>query len=73
VALDSPHNPNSGFKSIREQEAARNGADAAELARLHGVDVGSLQRYNDAVRKSPRLEPLLLPLWDGLSLARIVD
>ncbi|KAI4600845.1 hypothetical protein KJ359_013008 [Pestalotiopsis sp. 9143b] len=36
-------------------------------------DVGKMREFNDAVKASPRLEPFLLPLWDGLVLARLVD
>jgi predicted O-methyltransferase YrrM len=36
-------------------------------------DVGKVREFNDAVSASKRLEPFLLPLWDGLNLARLVD
>lgn len=36
-------------------------------------DVGSVRKFNDAVKNNKRLEAFLLPLWDGLNLARLVD
>jgi predicted O-methyltransferase YrrM len=36
-------------------------------------DVESLRKYNDEVAKSDRLESWLVPLYDGVSLARLLD
>lgn len=36
-------------------------------------DVGKVREFNDAVKANQRLEAFLLPLWDGLNLARLVD
>ncbi|OTA76071.1 hypothetical protein M434DRAFT_18560, partial [Hypoxylon sp. CO27-5] len=35
--------------------------------------VAAVREYNKAAANEPRLETLLLPLWDGLNLARLVD
>ena len=32
-----------------------------------------IRKYNDEVVKNPRLEAFLLPLFDGVSIARLVD
>lgn len=48
-------------------------ADKGEEYKGQHDDVGAMRRFNDAVKACPRLEPFLLPLWDGLVLARLVD
>ncbi|KAK6063726.1 O-methyltransferase [Seiridium cupressi] len=35
--------------------------------------IWKVREFNDAVKANKRLEPLLLPLWDGLNLARLAD
>lgn len=36
-------------------------------------DIKYLRQYNDDVAKSDRLESWLLPLFDGINLARLLD
>ncbi|KAH8671445.1 O-methyltransferase [Xylariales sp. PMI_506] len=36
-------------------------------------DVGKIREFNDAVQESGRLDAFLVPLWDGLNIARLVD
>lgn len=36
-------------------------------------DVEYLRRYNDDVAESDRLEGWLMPLYDGVNLARLLD
>ena len=36
-------------------------------------DIEFIREYNDSVVKSERLESFLMPLYDGLSIARLVD
>ncbi|KAI1868812.1 hypothetical protein JX265_006791 [Neoarthrinium moseri] len=36
-------------------------------------DVMKVREFNDLVKSSDRLEAFLMPLWDGLNLARLVD
>jgi predicted O-methyltransferase YrrM len=35
--------------------------------------VEAVREYNDFCTAEPRLQTVLLPLWDGLSVARVVD
>ncbi|OTB09241.1 hypothetical protein M426DRAFT_135006 [Hypoxylon sp. CI-4A] len=35
--------------------------------------VDAIRKYNAAAAENPRLESLLVPLWDGVQLARLVD
>ena len=37
------------------------------------TDLVALREYNDLVRNDERLETFLLPLWDGVSLARLTN
>ncbi|ETS81850.1 hypothetical protein PFICI_06852 [Pestalotiopsis fici W106-1] len=64
VADDSAANPH------RPTEP---GAAEGEEYKGQHDDVGKMREFNDAVKANPRLEPFLLPLWDGLVLARLVD
>ncbi|KAI0017692.1 O-methyltransferase [Xylariomycetidae sp. FL0641] len=36
-------------------------------------DIARLREFNDLVRDEPRLESFVLPLWDGLTMARLLD
>lgn len=38
-----------------------------------GGSIDAVREYNDYCMNEPRLQTVLLPLWDGLSVARIVD
>ncbi|KAI1495556.1 O-methyltransferase [Biscogniauxia marginata] len=51
----------------RDLEAANKSSYASD------EDVARLCDYNEAVRTCPRLEAFMCPLWDGVSLARLVD
>lgn len=49
-------------------------AGAAERSEYQtDSDIDYLRKYNDEVAKSERLESWLMPLYDGLNLARLVD
>lgn len=37
------------------------------------LDIEKLREFNDAVNNEPRLDAFLMPLWDGLQCARLVD
>ena len=64
VADESDDNP----------EAVKARAGLAERASYQtDSDIIDLRRYNDDVAKSERLESWLLPLFDGINLARLVD
>lgn len=62
VADDSDKNPH-------RPQAVKPGEDY----RGQHEDVGKVREFNDAVKANARLEAFLLPLWDGLNLARLVD
>lgn len=36
-------------------------------------DIFALRKYNDEVTKSDRLENWIMPLYDGLNMARLLD
>ena len=36
-------------------------------------DILALRKYNDIVTDTGRLENMLLPLWDGVNIARLLD
>ncbi|KAI0133927.1 O-methyltransferase [Xylariales sp. AK1849] len=36
-------------------------------------DIGKVREFNDMINGEARLEAFLLPLWDGLSLTRLLD
>ncbi|KAI1207259.1 S-adenosyl-L-methionine-dependent methyltransferase [Annulohypoxylon truncatum] len=38
-----------------------------------GSAVAAIRKYNKAAAENSRLETLMVPLWDGLNLARLVD
>ncbi|KAH6655896.1 O-methyltransferase [Truncatella angustata] len=66
VADDSEANPYRSAAAAEEKEEG-------EEYRGQRSDVGKVREFNDAVKASARLEAFLLPLWDGLNLARLVD
>lgn len=46
-------------------------ADSGDAAPSKSVE--AVREYNDFCTAEPRLQTVLLPLWDGLSVARVVD
>ena len=63
VADDSSDNP-----AAEEKAQARTRSEYAGDS-----DIDCIREYNDAVVGSERLESFLMPLYDGLSIARLVD
>ncbi|KAF4119791.1 O-methyltransferase [Geosmithia morbida] len=65
VADDSDENPHAKDSKARAEKEGR--VEAAQL------DLVKIREYNDLVVKSDRLEAFLLPLFDGVSIARLLD
>jgi predicted O-methyltransferase YrrM len=63
VADDSEENPNA--------ETAKVAATKSEYQ--SDRDLEYLREYNAATVSSPRLESVLLPLYDGLAVSRLLD
>lgn len=53
-------------------------ADESELSEeerkeAKWMHLEAVRKFNDQVVAEPRLESFLLPLWDGLTIARVID
>lgn len=63
VADDSDDNPH----------AVERRANPGEGEKRNNRDVEAVREFNDLLVGNERLETLMMPLWDGLAVARLVD
>lgn len=57
--------------NVLQSGKAAAAADSGDAAPSKSVE--AVREYNDFCTAEPRLQTVLLPLWDGLSVARVVD
>ena len=84
LALSKPESPNRLLRAggmIMADNVLRYGlvADASEANPWHNTKTDSirdrqvLNEFNKKMKSEPRLEALLMPIFDGLGMARLVD
>lgn len=62
-----------GDNALRRGLVAFEGPENPHHGGVRSDDLEAMRKFNDMVRDNERLESLMVPLWDGLCLARLVD